>query len=903
MQALSATDGAALEGARDVSGQASRSVLLPAKLTPPGLAHATVRRPRLLARLSRAVQQSSLTLLSGPAGSGKTSLAASWRVSEEANLPIAWLGLDEYDDDPAVFWSYVVEALQGVGVPLTGVAPLDPGEPLPSRFVTGLAAALGRAPRPVVLIIDNSDHVTHRAITAGLDLLVRHAGDHLRLVLCARADPLLPLHQYRLAGAMSEIRGDELAFTPEETHDLLAALRVPVSPDVAARLCARTQGWAVGLRLAAAPLKQGTSPEQLVSSLAHDDGSVAQYLFAEVLAGQPASVRRVLLRTSVTPDLSPELVDRLTGRPNSTRVLAALARANAFVEESTLTPGVFRIHPLFREMLQGQLAYEHPGEAAELHRVCARWYAERVRPGEAVEHAVAAADWALATHLLIDDLLVARLLAHGSDLRLRGLAAMPRNLGTAEAGVIRAAVALAAGQAPTAGDLSLARAATAGGDRPALRASAALTCLTAAVASGADRAEALALAGTARALVDTLPGEDRREHREFTALVAAAEAVVVLRAEGPTDDVVTRFRAAATAAQAARTRRLRTRAVADLALVEALEGRLTRAARLVSEAEAISGGTGDSDGEGAAAAAVAAAWVHTQRYELDAAREWSVRALARIEQPPVPPEGPLVRALLDVVQGRQLRLRREHQAAAAQLEPLRRDPALPPWLRRYAVIEALRLALARDGADLPSALLEDPVLDAADRDRARVLASLLDGGATALPLCAVGGSGSPSEDAEPRVLRACQLLATGAVPAAAQEMGRALELVRPELLRLPFVDAPPLARRLLRGHPRLQSQAAWLTPSSAAPAGGRPGAGEDPAEAAPPPPQALSDREQEVLRHLAEMLSTPEIAAAMFISVNTVRTHIRSILRKLGVSRRNQAVRRAREHGLLPGPR
>ena len=200
---------------------------------------------------------------------------------------------------------------------------------------------------------------------------------------------------------------------------------VPVTAEVARDLSAEAEGWAVGLRLAAAPLKRGVPPERLVTSLAHDDGSVAQYLFAEVLQDQPAGVRRALARSSVTAELWPDLVDRLCGRPNTRRLLAGLAHANAFVEESPGAPGGFRVHPLFREMLQAQLAYEHPGELAALHRTCAAWYAEAGRPQTALTHAVAARDWDSVGRLLVDDLLVPRLLVHGTDPTLRGLQALP----------------------------------------------------------------------------------------------------------------------------------------------------------------------------------------------------------------------------------------------------------------------------------------------------------------------------------------------------------------------------------------------------------------------------------------------------------------------------------------------
>ncbi len=239
-----------------------------------------------------------------------------------------------------------------------------------------------------------------------------------------------------------------------------------MTAEVARALCAETQGWAVGLRLAAAPLKQGVPPERLVTSLAHDDGSVAQYLFAEVLEGQPASVRRVLLRTSVTPELWPDLVDRLCGRRTSGASSRGWRTPTPSSRSPRVRPGGFRIHPLFREMLQAQLGYEHPGELAGLHRTCAAWYAEAGRAPEAVGHAVAAEDWGFVTRLLIDDLLVTRLLAHGTDPALRGLQSLPPGLRGPEAAVIRTVAALAGGHRPGPGRPRRVGAG-AGGGRPA----------------------------------------------------------------------------------------------------------------------------------------------------------------------------------------------------------------------------------------------------------------------------------------------------------------------------------------------------------------------------------------------------------------------------------------------------
>ncbi|MGY1622936.1 LuxR C-terminal-related transcriptional regulator [Geodermatophilus sp. SYSU D00965] len=856
-------------------------------------------RRRLVSQLSRAVQRSPLTLLSGPAGSGKTVLASTWRQTQDDGRPVAWLTLDDYDDDPATFWNYVVGAMTAAGVPCPGLPALVPGESPPTSFVPQLAAHVAALPRPVVLVVDDADHVTDRTITTGLDLLVRHGGSRLRLVLCARADPLLPLHQYRLAGTVSEIRGDELAFTPDETRDLLSAMGVPVSPEVAGALCAEAQGWAVGLRLAAAPLKQGASPEHLVTWLSRDDGSVAQYLFAEVLQRQPASVRRFLLRVSVTAECWPDLVDRLCGRPIGRRVLAGLARANAFVEESPGAPGGFRIHPLFREMLQAQLAYDHPGEVAGLHRTCAAWYAEAGRSPEAVGHAVAAEDWGFVSRLLIDDLLVMRLLAHGSDPALRGIQALPATFPGPEAAVIRCAAALAGGSAPTPADRAVAATARGEGHRTTLRVSAALTCLVADAEAATDPAALLAQADDAAALVAALPDEGRREHRECVAVLTTLRALACLGTDAPTGRLLAGMRAAAAAAQTAASRRLRSRAVAHLAVLEALEGHLTRAAHLAEEGEGLAAEAGRDEADREPAAAVALAWVHLRRYALSEAREWLARARARTRDRGCgTPAASTIPALLAVLQSQLSRLRHEYDSAEQALNPHLRGPRLPRWVAEQVVTEVVRLAVARGHVEEGLAILQDTSGDEPWSRRLRATVGLLSGDPAATPPAEAGPPAVPAAAVEAAVIRACQLLEAGNLPAAAEQLGEALELARPELLRWPFIDTPPQARRLLRTHPRLQEPAAWLSPSSTAqprPDGHRSPAGPEASQVI----QDLSDREMEVLQHLAQMLSTAEIAATMFISVNTVRTHIRSILRKLAVSRRNQAVRRARERGLL----
>ncbi|MGY1742978.1 MULTISPECIES: LuxR C-terminal-related transcriptional regulator [unclassified Blastococcus] len=881
---------------RSVGPAAPRgTALLESKLAPPESAHATVQRRRLQDLLTAQVQRSPLVLLSGPAGSGKTVLASSWRQRQGRTRPIGWLTLDEYDDDPATFWGYLVEALVRAGVRLSATPVPVPGEPPGTSLVPRLVADVVAAEHPVVVVVDDADHLTDRSVTAGLDLLLRHAGSRLRLVLCGRADPLLPLHRYRLDGTMAEIRGAQLTFTPEETGDLFAALGVPVSPEIAAALCAEAEGWAVGLRLAAAPLTRGVPPERLVTSLAHDDGSVAQYLVAEVLEGQPAGIRRVLARTSVTAELWPDLVDRLCGRRNTRRVLAGLAHANAFVEESPGAPGGFRVHPLFREMLQARLAYEHPGELAGLHRVCAEWYAANGRPRTAVTHAAAAEDWAFVSRLLVDDLFVPRLLVHRTDPALRGLAAFPPGVPGAEAAVVRTVVALTAGRRPEPADVAAAAAARAEGGRPALRVSASLAYLAATAAvTGGPPAARLADLDAAAALLADLPEGDDRARAEGWAVVSRLRALTALRTDAPTRQLLSVLRTAGAAAHTAGSGTLRSSAVGALALLEALEGHLSRAAQLAAEAEALAGEHGAEEDARDPAAATALAWVHLRRYALVESREWLARARARDRSADA---GTVTSVPLQaVLHAQHLRLRHEYGLAEEALRPHLEGEHLPRWVAEQVITEVVRLAVARGHVAEGLAILRDRARDDPWSRRLQASLGLLGGtGAVELP---VDGetSASPAEVVESTVVRACQLLEGGDATGAAEELAAALEHARPELLRWPFVDTPPQVRRLLRAHPRLQAAGAWLNPSS----GARPTAGEGgPAAATHEVVQPLSDREVEVLRYLAEMLSTAEIAATMFISVNTVRTHVRSILRKLAVSRRNQAVRRARERGLI----
>lgn len=871
-------------------------LLLAGKLEPPVFGHARLIRPRLLSVLTRGIAHTPVTLISGPAGSGKTELAASWMQANADRRAVAWLSLDEADDDPGMFWTYVAEALSGAGVDLDGVPRPPAGEPVPPGFLTVLASRLLAGSRPVVLVLDNSDCLTHPDICRPLDALVRNAGRRLRLVLCARADPQLPLHQYRVSDSLTEIRRDSLAFTPEETRDLLARLGAAVPADVVTDLQARTEGWAVGVRLAAAPLKQGMDPEHLVASLADQDGSVAQYLFAEVLAHQPASVRRFLLRISVTPELWPALVERLTGWNNGRRMLASLAHANAFVEQSPHVPGGYRIHPVFREMLSAQLRYDSPQEITELHRVCAAWYREARDLPLAAAHAVEAGDWALVATLMVDDLRVATVLTRSADPSLRSLDGVPAGLPGRDAALVRLARTVPSRRPADPDDLAAVRAAARDEEsRPALRACAAVTALAVASRDGAPWDAVSEDADAAELLVGLLPQNAQAQRRELAASIASSRAAALLRTEAGDEELTAGLRAALAASHAAHSSFLRNRLLGQFALLEALRGELRHAAELAEDGEAVAEDRGVRRAERYPAAAAAMAWVCMERYDHPAARRWVARVQACTEDP----ESLFVAPLVAVLQSRLLRVRHEFDAAGQLLQPYLQGAPLPRWIRTQVVAEQARLLLSA-GADEAALRLLDPAGSAPWAVLLRATADVLAGRSPRIPSTGEDADLSPSLLVETELLQACRSAQAGNASAAVDTLRRALDRARPEQLRRPFFDAPPQVRRLLRGQPQLAGSAAWLDP--AAPGTRvRPAAAPDEGatERAPEVLQPLSERELEVLRHLAEMLSTAEIAGAMFVSVNTVRTHIRSILRKLSVSRRNQAVRRGRELGLV----
>ncbi|WP_310725276.1 LuxR C-terminal-related transcriptional regulator [Streptomyces sp. N2A] len=908
--------------------------LLDAKLTVPAAPRAHVARHRLLDGLS-AGAAGPLTLITGPAGTGKTTLAAAWARSGGTPGPVAWLTLDTCDRTPGVFWSYVVEALRralprlpdGIGMPS---APGGAG----TSLLTRLAAATERLPAPVVLVLDGFEKVAGRRVPAGLEFLLEHAGPLWRLVVTSRVEPLLPLHRYRAEDRLTEIRGADLAFTPHEVAVLLRRHDLRPPEDVVQALTRRTEGWAAGLRLCALAMGRTDDPAAFVRSLVSSEQAVSGYLLAEVLDAQSAATTELLLRTSVLDRLHPDLANALGGGGDAEAILARLTRENAFVEP---VPGTTwcRVHPLFAEVLRTQLRIRHPGLAPRLHARAARWLAGAGCVTEALEHAAQAGDWQYATSLALRQLLVGSLLATPEAERVAGaFAGMPSSVPGAEPALVAAACRLA--QQDRAGCRTHLAAAEREWDErrpagphprgtdpqpnPEVALTHALLRLLCGPGDGErDEHGGFGAHGThrgGRGDGDVSGDGDGGDGRRLRAAEEAARAVSDLQRQLP-DGLVRAHpevealrlhglaRAFLGAGRLGEARRLgaeavdactteptlplRHRALGLLALAESTEGALTSAEDHALRALALTEGQGVGPDQCSGAGCLALAVVALERDERED-REAAHRRLEQALACPDVPDDPVLAAEAAVLRARlELSCGRWEAALGALPGP---GAAGERWPAQRLALTRAVVALARGDhraavaavhdvpADGPAPLitLAGAHLVAGHPDRAR---RLLD-----------RACGSPELSLPDRV--AAQLVRAHAAVLAddrttAQHLlVDALDAARPERLRRPFTDAGPWLRHLLGGIDGTAvapARGAWLTAR-----GGT-------APSCPVP--ALSGREREVLGCVQRMMTADEIADELTLSVNTVKTHLRSVYRKLGVSRRRDAVERARELHVL----
>jgi LuxR family transcriptional regulator, maltose regulon positive regulatory protein len=371
------------------AGPSAGLPLLATKLFVPRPRPDLVRRPRLLDRLHDGLRTATCTVLSAPAGAGKTSLLAAWAA--ELDRPVAWLALDERDQDVALFLRYLLAALRVV-VPTRRTYPAD-GPPVPEAVLTSLINDVAAAGRPGLLVLDDY-HVVHAPpVHDAVRFLLDHLPPDLHLVVASREDPPLPLPRLRARGRLVELRAADLGFTVEEAGALLDAAPLHLTETQAATLVERTEGWAAGLQLAGLALRDRPDAAAFVSAFAGDHRLVTDYLSSEVLARQPPRTRRFLRATAFLDRMCAPLCDAVLGNGvdgDSQRVLEELERANLFVVPLDGQRVWYRYHHLFADTLRALLAHdEEAGEGAARHRRASAWFGDRGLLPEAIQHAIA----------------------------------------------------------------------------------------------------------------------------------------------------------------------------------------------------------------------------------------------------------------------------------------------------------------------------------------------------------------------------------------------------------------------------------------------------------------------------------------------------------------------------------
>jgi LuxR family maltose regulon positive regulatory protein len=851
-----------------------------------------VPRPRLDQLIADGVQ-GPLTALMGPPGTGKTLAMASWAARNQSSSRVAWVTLDEFDNRPRVLWGYVMTALRRAGVAVPHVSwSAACVDTMDHEFLVRLASALAAAEPPVILVLDDLHLLTERPALQGLTYLMRNAPQGLRVMVASRIDPLLPLHRFRLTGELTEIRADQLAFSVPEAGVLMAQHDVALRQDALECLTERAEGWAAGLRLAAISMQGHPDPEQFVKEFVAEDSPVVGYLVEEVLNAQPPGIRDLLLRTSILDSFDTGIASELSDE-HARNDVSDLVRANAFVLPAG--SGWYRYHALFADVLRLKLRHESPDLVPELHRRAAGWYRRNGLLTQAVRHAATAGDWQLAARIVVGELAVGQLTETGGDhsladefTRLRPAQAWT----TPEPLLVAAALALA-------------------GDRPAstwlAAAEGMLGALPAAEATPARLAAAQIRLAASRRTGDL--GSMAAAVVEAQAMLAAVPTAVVARCpwigaqvlsgrgavelwSGHLGEAAATFEAAIAAIPAAGSTHERAGCLGYLALADALRGRLNRATGTAGDAERLPAPI-------TPAAHVALAAVHVERNELRQAHGDLKRAEAALRLHP----DRLTGIVACLVAARKALAEGHPDSAVEIVRKARHGGPLPYWLeRRLAMLESRACAAAGDATSaLDAAGRTDPAsLEAAVTQAHAWLAA----GDPQAARKSLAGHRERSE-AVPDHVRLEAWLATAQISYGSgdraegrRSLQRALRLGEPERLRLPFTLERAWLRRVLRADPDLAHvYRDLLEPDLVGPA--REPAPQPGARAAPVMLEPLSSREREVLQYAAEMLDTMEIAAVLFISVNTVKSHLKSIYRKLAVTHRGEAVRRARQLRIL----
>ncbi len=845
-----------------------------------------------------------MTIISAPAGSGKTSLLRAWADRPGQSHRLAVVQVQRDQQDAQQFWLALLDAVrQASGTASRAEPPAATpdfnGQAMVDRVLSELADHRGR----VILVIDDLHELNSPEALTQLTRLLTNLPPHMHAVLATRRDLRLRLHQLRLAGELAEIRAADLRFTERETRELLAASGIALSQAGAALLHQRTEGWAAGLRLAAISLADHPDPERFVAEFSGSNRTVAEYMIAEMLDCQPGDVQDLLLRTCLLDRVNGELADLLTGGSGSERILLGLEDANAFVVSLDPERTWFRYHHLFADLLRLELRRTLPEEVPALHRRAADWLIQHGQVVDAVRHTQAAGDWPEAARLLAD---------HSFSLTLDGQAqtiqalvrAFPPGEDHPELALVRAGDDLVQGRLDeAAAHLAVAEtyAETAPPDRRRrLRVAIASLKLSLArrrghLASVVEQAKFLASPVTGRSDEDIALDSDLRAVALMNLGIIEAWSLGLPDAERHLQD-------GAVLAREIGRPYLEVGCLAQLGFASKIHP-FAITQRRCREAIALA----DRYGWGAepivAPALMTLAGTMVRTGEFDEGELWLRRTAHALQTD----SGPGIRLLVHIVSGMlQAGRGRHHEAleefsAAEHLRSqLEGSHALASQVTGWML--ATQARLGRPGEALAAlAAVDDEragsgeirnacaVICLAEGDPAGALGAVqdvLDGTAPVIGYVTV---------VEAHLLAGLAHRELGDQRAANQAAERALALAESDRLVLPF--AMTGFRELLEALPRHETAHTALLTDILDVLHGASLTAKD--QSSLPQTEELSPSELRVLRFLPTNLSRPEIASELSVSVNTVNTHIRNIYAKLQARDRSSAVQRARELRLL----